>query len=325
MTNYPANAILVLVETTPAGELAKPTAELIGAASTVGVPVALLLSPTGVDLSAQVAGLGATSVLIAEEAVLGGLSRNAVDALAAAVSVVQPDAVLASHSVSSRDIVARFAVRSGSAVSVDAVGLSRDDLGVVAEHSVYGGAYNATSSATFGAPIITLRQGSVDARAVQAPLVAAPLQFVAGDKPAARVDSFEAETTQSSRPELRGAAKVVSGGRGLGSKEQFVLVEQLADALGAAVGASRAAVDAGYVPQSHQVGQTGVSVSPQLYVALGISGAIQHRAGMQTAKTIVAINKDADCPIFEVADFGVVGDLFQIVPKLISLLEEKKK
>jgi electron transfer flavoprotein alpha subunit len=324
MTDFPRDAILTVVNAQSSGALEKAAAGLLGAASEIGTPVALVLAHSGAGDSpaAKAAELGAARVLVVEYAALGVQS---VDALAAAADLVQPDAILISHSLDGRDLAGRFAARTRHAIAADAIGMSRDEEGVVAHHSVYGGAFNVTSAPTFGTPVITVREGSIDARAAAQPLVSETLQVKWSEKPAARIDSFEEESAASSRPELRGAAKVVAGGRGLGSEEQFALVGQLADTLGAAVGASRAAVDAGYIPPSHQVGQTGVSVSPQLYVALGISGAIQHRAGMQTSKTIVAINKDSDSPIFEIADFGVVGDVFKVVPQLIKALEARKK
>jgi len=328
MTDFAADSVLVVLDVTPAGELAKSSAGLLGAARQVGTPVALIVAPQERhDALAAAAGeLGAPSVLVADvtDAEMS-LTSPLLAAAAAAYDAVRPDAVLISNSIEGRDVAGRLAVRRSLALAVDAVGVQRDDEGVLALHSVYGGAYNVTAAPTFGAPIITVRQGAVDARAeaVATPTVTV-LDVASSDLPAAVVESVEPAVVSSSRPELRGAAKVVAGGRGLGSKDKFALVEQLADALGAAVGASRAAVDAGYVPYAHQVGQTGVSVSPQLYVALGISGAIQHKAGMQTAKTIVAINKDGDAPIFEIADFGVVGDVFTVVPQLIAALESKK-
>ena len=328
MPDYPADSILVLLETSVSGELASSAAGLLGAASLIGTPVAVAVIEPGQAhaLAEQAAAIGAERVLVVDtSATQSRLTIPHVDALAAAAAVVAPDAVLISNSIDGRDIAGRFAARTSAAIAVDAVGVSRDDEGIVAHHSVYGGAYNVDSAATFGPLVVTVRQGAIEARAEARPVALEQLEVQDSGAASAAIESVEAVTETSSRPELRGAKRVVSGGRGLGSAEKFALVEDLADALGAAIGASRAAVDAGYIPASHQVGQTGVSVSPQLYIALGISGAIQHRAGMQSAKNIVAVNKDPDAPIFEVADFGVVGDVFTVVPQLISALAERRR
>jgi electron transfer flavoprotein alpha subunit len=320
--------ILTLIELSGTGAIRNTAPALLAAAAKLGTPVAVVATRpgAGVPLAAELGELGAAQVYVAESDQVGSLLvAPEVEALASAAVALEPAAILLAHSVEGRDVAARLAVRLGGGLLIDAVDMRVDSDRIVATHSVFGGAYTVEAAVDGGIPIITVRSGAIQERAGSAAGTVTTAAIEADPGAAAVIDAVHDAVVSSSRPELRDASIVVSGGRGLGSKEKFELVERLADALGGAVGASRAAVDAGYVPQTLQVGQTGTTVSPQLYVALGISGAIQHRAGMQTAKTIVAINKDADAPIFDIADFGIVGDVFTVVPQLIDAIEARAK
>ena len=310
--------VLVLVDHVE-GEIKKSTYELLTAARVLGEPSAVVVGTPGTaaKLVDELREYGAEKVYVAETERAEFLSPQ-VDVLAALVERVDPAAVLIGSSADGKEIAGRLAVRTGSGWLNDVVAVSPEQ----ATHSAFGGAWTVQATARGAHPVITLRPGSVEATAT-AGTGADEVVDVPGTGRGATVVSREPVTT-GERPDLGEASVVVSGGRGVGSAEQFAVVEALADVLGAAVGASRAAVDSGYYPHQFQVGQTGKTVSPQLYIALGISGAIQHRAGMQTSKTIVAVNKDPDAPIFEVADFGVVGDLFTIAPQLRDEIAERR-
>jgi electron transfer flavoprotein alpha subunit len=313
--------ILVLVEHLD-GQVKKVTTELLTKARELGEPSAVFIG-SGLDAARERLGeFGAQKIYVADSSELADYSvAPKVAVLAKLVSEKSPGAVLIASGPEGKEIAGRLAVRTGSGVITDAVDIKD---GLVAEQSIFGGAVVVQSKVAKGTPIITMRPNSTPpATAPASPSDEAVSVELGAADTLAKVTEKVVEK-KSGRPELTEAAIVVSGGRGVGSADNFSVIEKLADALGAAVGASRAATDAGWYPHQNQVGQTGKTVSPQLYIAAGISGAIQHRAGMQTSKTIVAINKDAEAPIFELVDYGVVGDLFEVVPQLTDEVEKRK-
>jgi electron transfer flavoprotein alpha subunit len=264
---------------------------------------------------------GATTVYVADEDQFAShpVAPKA-ELLAQLVSEKSPTAVLIASNAEGKEIAGRLAIKVDSGVITDAVGISAD---LVATQSVFGGSTVVHSKVTAGTPIFTVRGNSIAPEAAPAAAARVDVSVALSDAATKAKITGRTEAVKGGRPDLTEAAIVVSGGRGVGGAEGFSVIEGLADALGAAVGASRAATDAGWYPHQFQVGQTGKTVSPQLYIANGISGAIQHRAGMQTSKTIVVVNKDPEAPIFELADYGVVGDLFTVVPQLTDEVNKR--
>ncbi|WP_369184447.1 electron transfer flavoprotein subunit alpha/FixB family protein [Streptomyces sp. Y1] len=316
--------ILVLVDHAD-GAVRKPALELLTLARRIGEPSAVVLGAgaAAADIAAKAGEYGAAKVYVVDGAEFADqLVVPKVDALAQIAKANDVAAVLVTSSGEGKEVAARVALRLGSGIITDAVDVRAGEGGPVATQSVFAASYTVDSRVSTGVPVITVKPNSVAPEA--APAAGAvenvSVEFTGN---AAKVVS-RTPRVSTGRPELTEAAIVVSGGRGVGAAEGFGVVEELADVLGGAVGASRAAVDAGWYPHTSQVGQTGKQVSPQLYIANGISGAIQHRAGMQTSKTIVAVNKDPEAPIFELADYGVVGDLFEVLPQLTAEAKARK-
>lgn len=312
--------VLVLIEHSK-GEVKKVSLELLAMAAKVGNPVAVVLGPGADSAAATIGQYGAKKVFVdSSEIYINEVVIPTVSALTKLVNDLSPMAVLVPSSADGKEVAGRLAIETNSGVITDASDLSAD--GSVTQN-IFGGATIVTAKVTKGTPIITVRPNSI------APIVsegsAEVVSLTVEHKPAKTTITDRVAVQKSGRPDLSEAAVVVSGGRGVASEDGFKnLIEPLADVLGAAVGASRAATDAGWYPHQFQVGQTGKTVSPQLYIANGISGAIQHRAGMQTSKTVVVVNKDPEAPIFDLADFGIVGDLNEVVPDLTARIKARK-
>lgn len=322
--------VLVLVES--AGSVVrKASLELLTLARRLGEPSAVLFGGGGEPVAtepvlAELSRYGAAKVYLVEAPqVQEYLVVPKAEALVELARRVTPAAILVTSGPEGKDIAGRVAVALDSGIVTDAVDVEVDGGAVLVSQSVVSGQFVARSEVVRGTPVLTVRPNSVTPEPADAgtPSVEAVTPSFTDTATAARIVS-RAPKQSSGRPDLLDAGVVVAGGRGVGSAEGFVLIEAVADALGGAVGASRAATDLAWYPHEHQVGQTGKTVAPQLYLASGISGAIQHRAGMQGSKTVVAVNKDPKAPIFAMADFGVVGDLHTVLPQLVDEITKRK-
>ena len=315
--------VLVLVK--PAGGgVGKPTLEALTIARGLGEPSAVVVGAPGAaaGLVDRLGEYGAVKVYAAEADELRDyLVTPKVAVLESLVRRLSPAAVVIPSTQEGKEVAARLAVRLDNGVLIDVVGLDPDGT---ATQVAFAGSTIVRSRVTRGVPLVTVRPSSVTPEPAPVTPTVEPVTVELAETDRLAQVKERVTESKSARPELTEASIVVSGGRGVGSADNFALVEELADLLGAAVGASRAATDSGYYPHQFQVGQTGKTVSPQLYIALGISGAIQHRAGMQTSKTVIAVNKDAEAPIFELADIGVVGDLFKVVPQAIEEIRKRR-
>lgn len=311
--------VLVLIDAVD-GKVTKPSLELLAVARRIGEPSAVVFGPADTAVLGE---YGAEKIYTFDDAAYGEfLVGPKADGLTHLVNDKSPAAVLVPSSTEGKEIAARVALRTESGLISDAVDVAVDGGAITTTQSVFAGNFTVAAQVTHGTPVIAVKPNSAAPEQVAgAGAVEAVSAEIAELSKTAKITSTKPKES-TGRPELTEAAIVVSGGRGTGG--DFSEVEALADALGAAVGASRAAVDSGWYPHTFQVGQTGKTVSPQLYVANGISGAIQHRAGMQTSKTIVAVNKDEEAPIFELVDFGVVGDLKQVLPQATEEITKRK-
>jgi len=307
-------SILVLADLHE-GQLASATAHVVAAAQAIGGDIDVLVAGEGVQAAADAAAKldGVSKVRVADNAVYAHQLAEPMGALLVELAGDYTH-VLASASTTGKNVLPRLAALKDVSQLSDVIGVESADTFL---RPIYAGNAIATVKSDDALKVITIRSTGFDAVGTGGSATTEAVEFVADN---AQSSFVKQELAQSDRPELGGAKVVISGGRGMGNGENFKLLDGIADKLGAAIGASRAAVDAGFVPNDMQVGQTGKIVAPELYIAVGISGAIQHLAGMKDSKVIVAINKDDEAPIFQVADYGLVGDLFEILPELESKL-----